>query len=193
MLEQRESKAFRESFNVILKNQEILAEIHNETIGLINDITKRSKKYMLQISDIEDGLFDDEQTNKQTISQNLKRLIQDIEQFNHKINVAREKFNQAIADLIQAFTQAIQIVKKGEGNKKELKHARWYIKYLDVLLRKFKFKVNRLQLMNNILFAFSKEMQTVQDAYKKNLKVANSETSSALEQCKIILKEIEEI
>lgn len=193
MTEPKEFDAFRKSFVVISKNQATLRIIYDETIGLVNDIAKRSKTYMLQISDIEDGLFNDEGDTKNTLTKNLKSLTSDIHQFNSKIGIARKSFNEAIYLMIEELKVAIMLVSEEKGNKNELKRARRVLRYLDALIRRFKVRINQLQLMNNILFIFSQEMKLIQDEYKQNLRTVNAEMSSALEQCDIIVKEIDRI
>src|SRR5690554_2518104 len=191
MTKPMEFDAFKESFEVISKSQETLRYIYNDTIGLVNDIAKRSKAHMLQISDIEDGLFNDEEDTKNAFNENLKSLAKDIKQFNGEIGSALESFSEAIYLIIEELKVAITLVSEKKANKKELMQSKRVLKHLDVLIRKFKLRIHQLQLMNNILFSSSQEMSLIQEEYRQNLRTVNGEMASALEQCEIIIKEID--
>lgn len=187
----KEHELFTKALSQVEVHQKSLNEVYRSTVGLVNDIKNRSRKYMEQISDIEEGLFEDDVNLDQQVQENIRKLTENIEQFNGEINDYCMRFNKEIHAMIEKLKDAISLYKEGKGSLTKLLEARKVLLYLDVSIRKFKNKINSLQLMNNALFSFSQDMKHIQEDYKCNLTSVSTEMTEAVEKCDELIQEIE--
>jgi len=146
---------------------------------------------MEQVSDIEEGLFEDNENLDQQVEENIDNLSRDIHQFNEVILDHCNRFGKEIRAMVKKLKEAIKLYKEGKGSLTKLLEARKVLLYLDVSIRKFKNKINSLQLMNNALFSFSQEMKHIQEDYKVNLLSVSTEMTEAIECCNELILEIE--
>lgn len=187
----KEDELFMETLSHVEEHQKSLNEVYRATVGLVNDIKNRSRKYMEQVSDVEEGLFEDDGSLDQQVQENIDKLTKNIEQFNGEINEYCKRFNKEIRAMVKKLKNAIDLYKEGKGSLSKLLEARKVLLYLDVSIRKFKNKINSLQLMNNALFSFSQEMKHIQEDYKGNLISVSTEMTEAIESCNELIQEIE--
>lgn len=174
-------------------HQKALNSVYKSTVQLVNEIKNRSRRYMLQVSDIEEGLVNDVKQSDESIEENIKKLALNIEKFNKSIGDYVSEFSDELCQMIEALNQAMDLHIEGKGSLTKLLKVRRTLLYLDLLIRKFKNKIVSLQLMNNALFSFSMEMKNIQDAYKSNLITINTEMTAALEHCDGIIQRIEKL
>ncbi|MEX2380323.1 MAG: hypothetical protein WD530_06250 [Vicingaceae bacterium] len=187
----KEDELFAETLSHVEVHQKSLNEVYRATVGLVNDIKNRSRRYMEQVSDVEEGLFEDDGSLDQQVQENIDKLTKNIEQFNGEINDYCKRFNKEIRAMVEKLRNAIDLYKEGKGSLSKLLEARKVLLYLDVSIRKFKNKINSLQLMNNALFSFSQEMKHIQEDYKGNLVSVSTEMTEAIESCNELIQEIE--
>jgi hypothetical protein len=187
----KEHELFTKALSEVETHQKTLNEVYRSTVGLVNDIKNQSRKYMEQVSNIEEGLFDDDGDLDQQVQENINKLSKNIEQFNGEINDHCKRFNKEIVAMVEKLKEAIELYKEGKGSLTKLLESRKVLLYLDLSIRKFKSKINSLQLMNNALFSFSREMKSIQKDYKGNLVCVSTEMTEAIENCDKLILEIE--
>ena len=193
MSSQKDEKDFDQLLEKAEVHQKALNSVYKSTVQLVNEIKNRSRRYMLQVSDIEEGLVDDVKQSDESIEENIKKLALNIEKFNKSIGDYVSEFSDELCQMIEALNQAMDLHLKGKGSLTKLLKVRRTLLYLDLLIRKFKNKIVSLQLMNNALFSFSMEMKNIKDAYKSNLITINTEMTAALEHCDGIIQRIEKL
>lgn len=169
-----------------------LNDLYRNTIGLIDSLKNRSKKYMNQVSYIEDGLAG-EKPNVETMEQNIEALANDISEFNRVIRQTINNFGVEIEKIIENYSAICKLYQGDKGELSMLLNGRKRLLFLDIMIRKFRSKINSLQQMNNILFSFSKELKKTKEEYRQNLILVNSELANSLEYCTTILREIESL
>lgn len=173
------------------KHQKALYAIYKSTIGLVNELKIRSKKYMGQVADIDQGFSNDLTSTQEQINKNVKKLTENIATFNLQIGEKSEEFSNELNAYLDHLDSAIKFYAGKEGELSDLLKSRRELLFLEALLRKFKIKINSLQLMNNALFSFSQEMKAVKDAYKSNLINVSTLITQALEECLSRIEKIE--
>lgn len=189
----KDEKDFNQLLEKAESHQQALNDVYKSTVKLVNEIKNRSRRYMHQVSDIEEGLVENSNQTDESIQENIKKLAQNIEKFNNSIGDYINEFSEELGQMIEALNQAMDLHINGKGSLNKLLKVRRTLLYLDLLIRKFKNKIVSLQLMNNALFSFSMEMKSIQDAYKSNLITINTEMTAALEHCDGIIQRIEKL
>jgi len=182
--------SFTEQVDQAKEAQLQLNKLYKSTISLIDSLKNRSRKYMNQVSNIEDGLLDPENDLK-SMEENIKALSRDIKMFNESIEKQIMGFSREIKDLTKTYQEACNFYKGEKGELSTILEARKRLLYLDAVIRKFRHKINSLQQMNNILFSFSEELKKVKMDYKRNLILVNSELATSLELCYETIRKIE--
>lgn len=193
MTEAKEDLNFNELLVSAEEHQKALNSVYKSTVNLVNDIKNRSRRYMQQVADIEEGLLDGQTQSVEEIQENINKLTQNIKKFNDSIGEHLDKFSEELCKMIESLNQAMDVHLEGKGSLTELLKVRRSLLYLDLIIRKFKNKIVSLQLMNNVLFSFSQEMKLIQDSYKSNLITINTEMTEALEQCDGLIHRIESL
>lgn len=193
MTEAKENSNFNELLTRAEEHQKALNSVYKSTVNLVNEIKNRSRRYMQQVADIEEGLLDGQTQSEEETQENIEKLTRNIEKFNDSIGDHIDQFSEELCKMIKTLDQAMDLHLEGEGSLTELLKVRRTLLYLDLIIRKFKNKVVSLQLMNNALFSFSQEMKYIQDAYKSNLVTINTEMTEALEQCDGLIHRIESL
>ena len=181
---------FVDQINEAKKAQLELNKLYKSTINLIDSLKNRSRKFMSQVSNVENGLLDPDEDLK-TMEQNINALGNDIKSFNETIEEQIYGFSKEIKSLHNMYNKACKDYKGEKGELSSILEARKRLLYLDAVIRKFRLKINSLQQMNNILFSFSEELKRVKRDYKKNLILVNSELASALDICDLTIRRIE--
>lgn len=181
---------FVEQINEAKKAQLQLNQLYKSTANLIDSLKNRSRKYMNQVSNIEDGLLNPDEDMK-SMEKNIKALSQDIKAFNASIEQQINGFSKEIKELTKMYQDACKEYKGEKGELSTILEARKRLLYLDAVIRKFRLKINSLQQMNNILFSFSEELKKIKSEYKKNLILVNSELATSLDLCDETIREIE--
>ena len=173
------------------KHQKTLNGIYKANVGLVNNIKTLSKYYMDQLADVDSGL--EVEAGMKKVNENLKELVAGITNFNQKIEKSCEDFTDEIEKLFDCYEQAAELYEAKEGELTNFLTTRRELLYLEVLINKFKLKINSLQLMNNALFSFSNEFKGVKDAYKSNLITISTVMQQASENCRNIILKIESL
>jgi len=168
-----------------------LNELYRETIGLIDSLRLRSKNQMNLASDIEGGLVGKE--DPASISDNIKALNQDIQEFNEVIIERINAFSAECHALNKSYNDAADRYNSGKGQLSALLEGRKRLLFIDARIRKFRAKINNMQQMNNILFSFAEELKEVKDSYKSNLIKLNSELAISLENFNETVRRIESL
>lgn len=171
-------------------SQSQINQIYRDTIGLIDSLKNRSKLFMSQISDIEDGLFEND-NSAEAIEKNVNALTQDIEEFNRVIKERNQNFANQIKDLMSNYQELPKLYKGDKGELSMVLDGRKRLLFLDLMIRRFRTKINSLQQMNNSLLSFSKDLSKVKEAYKKNLSMVNAELANSLELCDNAIRDLE--
>ncbi|NOG58266.1 MAG: hypothetical protein HND54_11075 [Bacteroidetes bacterium] len=192
MAEQPETYTFGELMQNAGKCQLELFEVYKSSIGLINELKNRSKVYMNMLSDIEDGLLSSN-NGENSIESNLARLTKNIQTFNEIIGDKSEAFTEIFDKMHQLYDQAISIFQGAEGELTKLIEARKQLLFLVALIRKYKYKINSLQLMNNALMSLSSDLDKAKDAYKSNLIQLSTAMTSAIEDVDDLVDKIENV
>jgi len=174
-------------------HQKNLQEIYRNNIGLVNDLKTRSKIYMNQVSDLEEGLSLNKSNSTDDIELTIEKLANDIERFNQEIGENTSNFNTEIELIIEQLSLALAHYKGKSGELSSILEMRKQLLYLSLVLRKFKSKIVSLQLMNNALFAFSDELQSAKIAYRSNLINVSSSVVIALDFFEEKVAEIEKL
>lgn len=187
----KEHELFTNALSQVKHHQEALNDVYRSTVGIVNDLKNRSRKYMEQVSDVEEGLLKDDEGIDKQVQENVKKLTMNIEKFNQEIDGYCKEFNKEIYAMNERLKEAISLYKEGKGSLTKLLEARKVLLYLDVSIRKFKNKINSLQLMNNALFSFSQEMKGIKKEYKHKLIGVSTEMTEAIESCHDLIKQIE--
>lgn len=182
--------SFVEQINEAKKAQLQLNKLYKSTINLIDRLKNRSRKYMNQVSNIEDGLLDPDEDLK-AMELNINALSSDIKAFNDSIEKQINGFSKEIKSLTRMYQEACKAYKGEKGELSTILEARKRLLYLDAVIRKFRLKINSLQQMNNILFSFSEELKRVKSDYKRNLIMVNSELAVSLDLCDETIRVIE--
>ncbi len=168
-----------------------LNELYRDTIGLIDSLKNRSKKFMNQISDIEDGLTQDD--DELDLEENVAALSKDIDEFNRVINKKVLNFLHEIDVIVQNYQAACKVYSGNKGELSRVLNGRKRMLFLRITIRKIRAKVISLQQMNNILFSFSEMLKEVKVEYGKNLSLVNAEVAGSLEACETALKEMDNL
>jgi len=182
--------SFVDQINEAKRAQLQLNKLYKSTINLIDSLKNRSRKYMNQVSNIEDGLLEPDEDFK-AMEQNIKALGSDISEFNESIEKQINGFSKEIKALTKMYKDACLSYSGEKGELSAILEARKRLLYLDAVIRKFRHKINSLQQMNNILFSFSEELKRVKKDYKRNLILVNSELAISLEDCAETIRKIE--
>lgn len=172
--------------------QSRLNDLYRDTIGLIDSLKNRSKKFMNQIANIEDGLVEAAEEGK-LIDGNVNELTKDIAKFNEVIKPKVDKFKDEIDLIMDNINKALNHYEGEKGQLTGLLNARKRLLYLDITIRKIRAKVNSLQQMNNILFSFSEMFRHLKEEYKHNLSLVNTELAGTLEDCDNTLRKLDDI
>jgi hypothetical protein len=184
---------FQQAINEAFKSQKKLSNIQKQTVGLINELKTRSKNYMEQVANIEDGLEEDPTETEAQIQENIEKLTANIKVFNREIGERSNRFGEELQKMIHQIEQALELYEGRSGELSSLLKCRRSLLFFDIFVRKFKSKIQSLQLMNNALFAFSQEMKGVKEAYRSNLINGSTLMTHALEECESIIHRIEEV
>ena len=172
--------------------QSNLFEVYKNSIGLINDLKNRSKNYMTLLSDIEDGLMGNTDSDID-IDTNLIKLTNSINSFNLEIGEKCNSFVKYFDQMVEVYDKAISMYEAKEGQLTRLIEKRKQILFLKALIRKYKFKISRLQLMNNALLTLSNDLEDAKDAYKSNLIQLSTAMTSAIEDAEELLESIDNV
>lgn len=191
MSEQSMSEIFEQTTRSGENYQAELFDIYKSSIGLINDLRKRSKQYMNLLSDIEGGLSTGGET--ENIESTLALLTKDIQSFNEIIGDKCDAFSKASEDMLLQYAEACNNYEAKEGQLSKLLEIRKQLLFILALIRKYKYKINSLQLMNNILFSLSADLKEAKDAYKSNLIYISTAMTYVIEQMEHRVLEIENL
>ncbi len=172
--------------------QSNLFEVYKNSIGLINDLKNRSKNYMTLLSDIEDGLMGNTDSDID-IDTNLIKLTNSINSFNLEIGEKCNSFVKYFDQMVEVYDKAISRYEAKEGQLTRLIETRKHILFLKALIRKYKFKISSLQLMNNALLTLSNDLEDAKDAYKSNLIQLSTAMTSAIEDAEELLESIDNV
>ncbi|MEQ8909918.1 MAG: hypothetical protein RIC95_12035 [Vicingaceae bacterium] len=184
---------FKTKLETARQHQKALNQIYKATVGLVNDLKNRSKKYMVQVADIDQGFSNSPEKDQEQIEKNVNQLTDNIKVFNAEIGERGNHFSTELSDYIEYIDQALALYKGEKGELSDLLRIRRELLFLEALLRKFKSKISSLQLMNNALFAFSQEMRGVKEAYRSNLINVSTLITQAMEDCQERIERIEDI
>lgn len=183
---------FSEAISMGSNCQLKLFEVYKNSIGIINDLRASSKQQMLLLSDVDAGLkVEKSKTAKE--ADPLEKLVDSINEFNAVIGDLCDQFTDLIEEMTDYYQMAIDAYEAKEGQFSKLIEARKQLLFLNALVRKYKFKINNLQLMNNVLLSFSPSLENAKDAYKSNLIYISTAMTSALEQTEKTVQQIETI
>lgn len=186
------SKDFQKNLDKAKESQVIINQLYRETIGLIDRLKIRSRQFMNQISDIEEGLSISD-INEDSLKNDVSELTEDIVEFNKVIAGRREHFSKEMSDILIAYQEASKLYFGEKGELSAILMARKRLLFLDLMIRKFRTKIDSLQQMNNILFAFSAELKNVKEEYKRNLSHLNAELAKSMEDCDELIRTLENI
>lgn len=167
-----------------------LNKLYKSTANLIDRLKNRSRIYMNQVANIDDGLLDPDEDIK-SMEENIKALSIDIKTFNESIEDQIISFSKELKEIAALYNRACDQYKAEKGELSKILEARKRLLYLDAVIRQFRNKIASLQQMNNILFSFSEELRKIKSNYKKNLILVNSELALSLELCDETIRRIE--
>lgn len=171
--------------------QSELFEVYKSSIGLINDLKNRSRKYMSLLSDIEGGSLGVKSTDD-NLKSNVVDLAASIDSFNSEIGVRCDDFSQIFDRMTKAYNGAIGRYDAAKDELSKLIETRKQLIFLRALIRKYKHKINSLQLMNNALLSLSNDLENAKDAYKSNLVQLSTVMTSAVEDADSLIEAIDE-
>lgn len=172
--------------------QSELFEVYKSSIGLINDLKNRSRRYMALLSDIEGETLGVEEADN-NLESNLARLTTSINSFNIEIGDKSDSFTIIFSQMIVVYSKAINAYEVAEGQLTKMLETRKQVLFLKALIRKYKFKINSLQLMNNALLSLSDDLKDAKDAYRSNLIQLSTVMTSAIEDANHLVEEIDDM
>lgn len=167
----------------------LLPEIYKKNIGLINELKMRSKTFMDDISDIEEGVsLGDRNPNS-----NFSLLLDNIKDFNKNIQEQSREFSNLFELSIGNLENAVSAFKMEERGLTKILEARKKLLFTEKILDKLKQKVNSLQHMNSILFSIPTLLKESERDYKNELKDLHSTMVRAEDKCRWLIREIENL
>ena len=172
--------------------QSELFAIYKSSIGLINDLKNRSRKYMTILSDIEGETLGVQETDN-SLKSNLEKLTESINSFNEVIVDKCDSFTKIFNRMGTAYEEATLLYEAKEGQLSKLIEVRKQIIFLKALIKKYKYKITSLQLMNNALLSLSNDLEYAKAAYKSNLIKLNMAMTSAIEEADLLIEKIDYI
>jgi chromosome segregation ATPase len=186
-------ESFKVALNSCNSSLDKLSQLQKEAVLKINELKLRSKTYMEQVADIDQGFNDRSASIQNSLQENIAKLTQNIGDFNRQIGQQQEDFSSAIAKLLDDLDMLIKHYQGLDNELKELEKCRKALLFVELSIRKYKAKIQSLQLMNNALFSFSQEIQEAKSAYKSNLINVSTLLTQALEDCHLKIDELEKI
>lgn len=183
-------KSFKNSLKVCRDNLMKMYPIYSKNLKEVYRIKSESKKYMLELADIDRGL-DDEIIQEQEKS--LDKLLKSIQSYNQNLDAQISKFNEGFQSIRLHFNETLQHFSQDEGELTAILDLRKDLLFLCLLLKKFRTGIRNLQLTNNALFSFSDSFQKVKAEYKSNLIQVNSTILEAEEAVEAMARKIEKL
>lgn len=184
---------FKTALNSYHLSLDKLSQLQKKAVLKINELKLQSKIYMEQVADIDNGFNDFQASAKNSMQENIAKLTQNIIEFNLQIGQQQDDFSSAIANLLSDLDNLLAHYKGLEGELKELERCRKSLLFVELSIRKYKAKIQSLQLMNNALFSFSQEIQEAKAAYKSNLINVSTLLTQVLEDCHLKILELKKM
>lgn len=184
---------FKAALNSYHLSLDQLSQLQKKAVLKINELKLQSKTYMEQVADIDHGFNDLQSSAENSMQENIARLTQNIVEFNLQIGQQQDDFSSAIANLLSDLDNLLKHYKELEGELKELERCSKSLLFVELSIRKYKAKIQSLQLMNNALFSFSQEIQEAKAACKSNLINVSTLLMQSLEDCHLKIHELKKI
>ncbi len=166
-----------------------LPEIYRKNIGLINELKMRSKTFMDDISDIEEGVS----LGDKNPDSNLNLLLKNILSFNSSIQEQSKEFSSVFGSSIEYFQKAMEAYKEEERGLTKILEARKKLIFTEKILNKLIQKVNSLQHMNSILFSIPTLLKDQEMEYRYELRALHTTMVRAEDRCRWLIREIESL
>jgi hypothetical protein len=166
-----------------------LPKIYEQNIGLINELKIRSKTFMDDIADIEEGVS----LGDKNPDSNLNLLLKNIQDFNSNIQKQSKDFSSTFESCMEHFQNALKIFEKEGRGLTKILEARKKLLFTVKILNKLMQKVNSLQHMNSILFSIPTSLKDTEKEYNYELKDLHTTMVRAEDRCRWLIREIENL
>ncbi len=167
--------------------QKRLFEVYKSSIDVINQLKISSKKNMEMISNVEEDLG-----AKTGFDASIRDLHSLIDTFNENITDQIDEFYQALEKLMSCYEELIDFYEAEKGQTTKMIYVRKQINFILALIKKYRYKVNSLQLMGNSMLSHSDEFLESNQLYKSNLITLTSTLHSANNDLSKLLKLIDQ-
>lgn len=174
--------------NQVFNRLEFFYPIYKDNMVKVYALKEKSKAYMNELADIDEGLNNIVLKNKEKSLSNLLHAIRD---YNSHIDSEIESFSKHFNQLEECLIQLFAIAQQEHKQSVEFVKLKRQLNLLEILLEKYRTGIHNLQLTNNILLNFSEELKKETESFRCNLIQVSSLLLDAEESMIHIIKEFE--